>query len=73
MDDINQCQEAAKQLNQNFEITEEKADWPRGCHFADQIYFNPHLTGSSNNNSRQICKRRDKQLGLNQFIYWHNP
>ena len=52
---------------------EEKADWPRGCHFADQIYFNPHLTGSSNNNSRQICKRRDKQLGLNKFMYCYNP
>ena len=59
MDDINQCKEAAKHLSQNFKIMEEKADWPKGCHFAEQIYFNPHSTGSSNNNSRQICRRKD--------------
>ena len=40
MDDISQCEEAAKQLNQNFEIMEEKADWPSGCHFADQTLPN---------------------------------
>ena len=64
MDDMNACKEAAKHLNHNFRITEKEADWPKGCYFANEIYFNPHLTGSSNNNSRQICKRRDKTFGL---------
>ena len=48
---------------------EEKADWPKGCHFAEQIYFNPHSTGSNKNNSRQICKRKDKFFGLYLFNY----
>ena len=72
MDDINACKEAAKHLNQNFEITKNEADWPKGCYFSDEIHFNPHSTGSSNNNSRQICKRRDKTLGLHLFIHYNN-
>ena len=71
MDDINACKEAAKHLNQNFEITKNEADWPKGCYFADEIHFNPHSTGSSNNNSRQICKRRHKTFGLHLFIEMH--
>ena len=69
VDDVNVCKEVARHLNHNFEITDEEPDWPKGCYFANEIYFNPHLTGSSNNNSRQICKRRDKTFGLQIFIY----
>ena len=38
---------------------EDDAEYPKGCNFRNDIYFNQHSTGSSNNNARQICYADD--------------
>ena len=45
----------------------EEAGFPRGCSVNTQegfegIYFNPHPSGSSEEDSRQVCK--DEVLGM---------
>ena len=54
--DINTCKEAAQELDKKFGGTTKEADWPKGCYaYFDDIYFNQHSAGSSNNGARQIC------------------
>ena len=62
VDDIETCQEAAKELNGNFKGTEDLANWPKGCYFTGmQAYFNHHSTGSTSESAREICKRGGKE------------
>ena len=59
--DIETCHEAAEELRYRFKNTEDLADWPKGCYQANNVYFNQHPTGSSNDEARQICKPRGKE------------
>ena len=61
VDDIETCHEAAEELRYHFKNTEDLPDWPKGCYQANNVYFNQHPTGSSNDEARQICKPRDKE------------
>ena len=62
MDALKTCKEAAADLHENFIKTKDDADWPKGCYLSDGVFFNEHLTGSSNHDARQICNPRGKRL-----------
>ena len=56
VDDIKTCKEAAQELEKKFGGTAKEDNWPKGCYaYFDDIYFNQHSAGSSNNRARQIC------------------
>ena len=69
VNDIIHCLEAAGTLEKSAYIKtdskdtslypEDDAEYPKGCNFRTDIYFNQHSTGSSNNNARQICYAGD--------------
>ena len=61
VDDLATCKTAAIELSYLFSVTEEEADWPKGCYMSGHnVFFNEHGYGSANNNAKQICKATGK-------------
>ena len=65
VDEIQRCQEAAKEFDLPFKATMVYyTDRPKGCYLDtsdDSVLFNTHSTGSSNSIARQICKPDGKK------------
>ena len=65
VDEIQRCQEAAKEFDLPFKATTVYyTDRPKGCYLDtsdDSVLFNTHSTGSSNSIARQICKPDGKK------------
>ena len=60
VNNIMHCAEAAETLKKkSFLYPEDEPEYPKGCNFRNNIYFNQHSTGSSSNNARQICYTGD--------------
>ena len=65
VDEIQRCQEAAKEFDLPFKATTVYyTDRPKGCYLDtldNSVLFNTHSTGSSNSIARQICKPNGKK------------
>jgi len=61
IDNLSECQKAAKQLNLQFKNEEDEEDEPRGCYAISQydtVYFNKNLKTASRRSRRPICESR---------------
>ena len=68
MDTLEKCKEAVGLImdeipNARFGTTFNIGNYPKGCllwagnnNNKDKVYFNEHLTGSSNENARHVCE-----------------
>ena len=55
VDDPKTCEEAAEEIQERYQGTEDKFGWPKGCYLNNGVFFNHHSTGSGNKNAKQIC------------------
>ena len=72
VDDLETCKKAVAIVKKNistarFVNKEDDGDWPKGCYLysPDKVYFNDHLSGSSNERAQQICNLK----GIEQYYY----
>ena len=72
VDDLETCRTAVDFVKKNistarFVDEEDDGRWPKGCYLAnpDTVYFNNHLSGSSNEGARQICYLK----GIAQYFH----
>ena len=68
VEDLTTCKEAAKKLGFQFKVTENTADWPKGCYEYGRIHFNQHRYGSFRYGGNQICKGFGKGMSLRSFL-----
>ena len=62
VDDLTACKKAAGAFGNQFRETEDVSDWPKGCYYANGVYFNQHDSGSANIGAAQICKGGGKRM-----------
>merc|ERR1712166_1648434 len=55
-----ECETAAADLGLTFGLSEDDANWPKGCYLsidASRFYFNTHATGAAHAEATPICAR----------------
>ena len=80
IDNLSECQKAAKQLNLPFAIEERENDYPGGCYANGvfngagddiedlKVYFNKNLKGASEELSKPICGQGKYDKYIIQFL-----
>merc|ERR1711957_183602 len=61
-----ECETAAADLGLTFGLSEDDANWPKGCYLsidASRFYFNTHATGAANAGATPICSDAPFVLG----------
>ena len=79
IDNLSECQKAAKQLNIPFNSEEDVNGYPGGCYLSYKninalVYFNKNLKGTPNagGDSRPICgKGKDDKHFIKTFELWY--
>ena len=70
VDDLTACKEAAGSFGIRFAGTDDASNWPKGCYWFSNVWFNQHGSGSANTNAAQICKRKGK--GTRSFLTYES-
>ena len=69
IDNLSECQKAAKQLNISFDHEEDRSNFPGGCYTDDYyVYFNKNLKGASEKWSKPICGQGKYDKYIIQFL-----
>ena len=79
IDNLSECQKAAKQLNFPFEVEEDEKDFPGGCYascgtsvssddIVCMVWFNKNLKGESEEGLKPICSQGKYNKYIIQFL-----
>ena len=70
IDNLSECQKAAKQLNLTFDGDENVTAYPGGCYLTGglYVYFNKNLKGASEKLSKPICGQGKYVKYILQFL-----
>ena len=83
IDNLSECQKAAKQLNFPFEVEEDEKDFPGGCYascgtsvssddIVCMVWFNKNLKGESEEGLKPICSQGKYNKYIIQFLSLDN-